>query len=60
MNEKDLRQVFAIQILNGMLARIPAEEIEPSNVWYLADAMVEAMNPVGGLPAIKRRKKGES
>ena len=61
MNEKDLREAFAIQILNGMLARIPAEEIEPANVWYLADAMVESRDvKPAGLPPIKRRRKSES
>jgi hypothetical protein len=61
MNEKDLRDVFAMFILNGMLSRLPSEEIEPSNIWYLADAMIESRDakPIG-LPPIKRRKKSES
>jgi hypothetical protein len=62
MNEKDLRDVFAMLILNGMLSRIPPEEIDPDNVWYLADAMVETREPksVSGLPPIKRRRKSEA
>jgi hypothetical protein len=61
MNEKDLRDVLAMFILNGMLSRLPSEEIEPSNIWYLADAMIESRDakPIG-LPPIKRRKKSES
>jgi hypothetical protein len=61
MNDKDLRDVLAIMILNGMLSRLPSEEIDPANVWYLADAMIESRDakPIG-LPPIKRRKKSES
>jgi hypothetical protein len=61
MNEQDLRDCFAMLILNGLLSRLPSEEIEPSNIWYLADAMVEARDSKpAGLPPIKRRRKSEA
>lgn len=62
MNEKDLRDAFAMLIINGMLSRLDPAEIDPANVWYLADCMIETREPKSaiGLPPIKRRKKSEA
>jgi hypothetical protein len=55
MNEKDLRDCFAMFIVNGLISRSSAFDME--EVWQMADAMLEARKPqeTVGLPAIKKR-----
>jgi hypothetical protein len=57
MNEKDLRDCFAMFIVNGLISRSSAFDME--EVWQMADAMLEARKPqeTVGLPAIKKRVK---
>jgi len=57
MNDEDMRVVFAMFIINGMMGRFDPKEIDPENGWYLADEMVAAGKPKAGLPAIEKRKK---
>jgi hypothetical protein len=55
MNEQDLRDCFAMFIVNGLISRSSAFDME--EVWQMADAMLEARKPqeTVGLPAIKKR-----
>jgi len=57
MNEQDLRDCFAMFIVNGLLSR--ASVFDMKEVWEMADAMVEARDSklTVGLPAIKKRVK---
>jgi len=59
MNDKDLRDCFAMFAMLGLISR--ASVWEPEEVWEIADAVIEARNsqPEVGLPAIKRRKKSD-
>jgi hypothetical protein len=59
MESDELRSAFAMMILNGMLSRLDPKDIDPEEVWQLADKMIEAkeQKPTVGLPPIKRRKK---
>ena len=55
MNEKDLRDCFAMFIVNGLISRSSAFDME--EVWQMAEPMLEARKPqeTVGLPAIKKR-----
>jgi hypothetical protein len=55
MNEQDLRDCFAMFIVNGLISRSSAFDMD--EVWQMADAMLEARKPqeTVGLPAIKKR-----
>jgi hypothetical protein len=55
MNDQDLRDCFAMFIVNGLISR--ASEFDMKEVWEMADAMLEARKPeeTVGLPAIKKR-----
>ena len=57
MNEQDLRDCFAMFIVNGLISR--ASVFDMKEVWEIADAMLEARDPkpTVGLPPIKRRTK---
>jgi hypothetical protein len=60
MNEKDLRDAFAMFIVNGLISR--ASVFDMKEVWEMADAMLEARNEepeqeVGIVAAKTRRKK---
>ena len=60
MNEKDLRDAFAMFALAGAVMR--GEMFEPKELWRLADMMLEARNEepveeVGIVAAKTRRKK---
>ena len=59
MESDELRSAFAMMILNGMLSRLDPKDVDPENVWHLADKMIESkeQKPTAGLPPIKRRKK---
>jgi len=60
MNEQDLRDCFAMFIVNGLLSR--ASVFDAKEVWEIADAMLEARKPKEetGIVAVKRgRKKNE-
>jgi hypothetical protein len=62
MNDKDLRDCFAMFALNGILACNYQIDEEPAILAYkYADDMLEARKPKEeiGLPAIKRRKKSD-
>jgi len=63
MSEQDQEHtkiLFAIMITNGLLSRLDPKEIDPVDIWELADALMEAKNHVSaGLPPIKRRRKHE-
>jgi len=55
MNDQDLRDCFAMFIVNGLISRSSAFDMD--EVWQMADAMLEARKPqeTVGLPAIKKR-----
>jgi hypothetical protein len=54
MNEQDLRDCFAMFIVNGLISR--ASVFDMKEVWEMADAMLEARKPTEeGIVAIKRR-----
>ena len=55
MNEQDLRDCFAMFIVNGLISR--ASVFDMKEVWEMADEMLEARKPeeTVGLPAIKKR-----
>jgi hypothetical protein len=57
MNEQDLRDCFAMFIVNGLISR--ASVFDMKEVWDMADEMLEAREPqeTVGLPAIKKRAK---
>jgi hypothetical protein len=59
MESDELRSAFAMMILNGMLSRLDPKDVDPENVWQLAEKMIEAkeQKTTAGLPPIKRRKK---
>ena len=60
MNENDLRDCFAMFIVNGLISR--ASVFDMREVWEMADAMLEARKPKEetGIVAVKRgRKKNE-
>jgi len=56
MNEQDLRDCFAMFILNGLISRDGVFEMK--DVWDMADAMLEARNKDDddGIATIKKRK----
>lgn len=58
MNEKDLRDCFAMFIVNGLISR--ASVFDMKEVWEMADAMLEARNKEPeaevGIVAVKKRK----
>lgn len=65
MNENDLRDCFAMFIVNGLISR--ASVFDMKEVWEMADAMLEARKPKEeiGIVAVKRspttrRSKNES
>ena len=57
MNEQDLRDCFAMFIVNGLISR--ASVFDMKEVWDMADEMLEAREPqeTVGLPAIKKRTR---
>ena len=57
MNENDLRDCFAMFIVNGLISR--ASVFDMREVWDMADAMLEARNPKEkiGITAVKRGRK---
>jgi hypothetical protein len=60
MNEKDLRDCFAMFIVCGMVMKY--NEVDPNTIWKMADEMLEARNAepeqeVGIVAAKPRRKK---
>jgi hypothetical protein len=54
MNEQDLRDCFAMFIVNGLISR--ASVFDMKEVWEMADAMLEARKPKdeAGIIAVKR------
>ena len=56
MNEQDLRDCFAMFIVNGLISR--ASVFDMNEVWEMADAMLEARSANGsiGLPPVRARK----
>jgi hypothetical protein len=59
MNEQDLRDCFAMFIVNGLISRASAFDMK--EVWEMADAMLEARSGNGsvGLPPVRARKTKE-
>lgn len=60
MNEQDLRDVFAMFIVNGIIINEGVlDDRMPNRAYLLADMMLEARKPKEtiGLPAIKRKTK---
>jgi len=57
MNEQDLRDCFAMFIVNGLISR--ASVFDMREVWDMADAMLEARKPKEevGITAVKRGRK---
>jgi hypothetical protein len=59
MNDQDLRDCFAMFIVNGLLSR--ASVFDMKEVWEMADAMLEARdnkNPIG-LPPMRRKTRAK-
>ena len=58
MNEKDLRDCFALFITCGMIMKY--NDVDPEIIWKMADDMIEARNKQseddGGITTIKKRK----
>jgi hypothetical protein len=56
MNDEDLRNCFAMFIVNGLISRASAFDMK--EVWEMADAMIEARKPMDvGIKAVKRTRK---
>jgi hypothetical protein len=56
MNDNDLRDCFAMFIVNGLISRASAFDMK--EVWEMADAMIEARKPMDvGIKAVKRTRK---
>jgi hypothetical protein len=59
MNETDLRDCFAMFIVNGLISR--ASVFDMKEVWEMADAMLEARNKDNneelGIAAVKPKRK---
>ena len=55
MNDNDLRDAFAMFIVNGLISR--ASVFDMKEVWEMADSMLEARKPEPeeGIVAIKKR-----
>ena len=62
MTEQDheyARMCFAMMITNGLLARLNLDELNPVEIWHMADVILEAQDtPRTGLPAIKTKRRG--
>jgi hypothetical protein len=56
MNENDLRDCFAMFIVNGLISR--ASVFDMKEVWEMADAMLEARNKEEelGIAAVKTKR----
>ena len=57
MNEKDLRDCFAMFAMNGLISRGSVWDFKEA--WEIADGMLEARNKTeddGGITTIKKRK----
>jgi hypothetical protein len=58
MNEKDLRDCFAMFAMLGLIMRDKVCDAEEA--WFVADKMIEARNKIpeddGGITTIKKRK----
>lgn len=61
MNEQDLRDVFAMFAMNGLLAQGFHDYSIAQTAYKMADEMLEARKPQEtiGLPAIKRKAKAK-
>ncbi len=59
MNDQDLRDCFAMFIVNGLLSRAGVFDME--EVWKMADAMLEARDNKStvGLPPIRRKTRSK-
>jgi hypothetical protein len=59
MNDQDLRDCFAMFIVNGLLSRASAFDMK--EVWEMADAMLEARDSKStvGLPPIRRKTRAK-
>ena len=56
MNDQDLRDCFAMFIVNGLISR--ASVFDMKEVWEMADAMIEARKPMEvGIKTVKRTRK---
>ena len=60
MNDQDLRDCFAMFILNGLVSRASSFEME--EVWQMADRMLQARNwkeepKEVGIKTVKRTRK---
>jgi hypothetical protein len=58
MTEEELRLVFAMFIVNGLLSRRDPQDIDPDEIWLLTDGLLERRKKeITGLPPIKRKRK---
>ena len=59
MNDQDLRDCFAMFIVNGLLSRDSVFDME--EVWKMADAMLEARDNKStiGLPPMRRKTRAK-
>jgi len=55
MNEQDLRDCFAMFAMLGFMSRGSVWEVKEA--WDIADAMLEARTPKGGIMSIKKQRK---
>jgi hypothetical protein len=59
MNEKDLRDCFAMFLSVGMLMKY--KELDPKMIWDMADAMIETRNKDDGeelgIAAVKPKRR---
>jgi hypothetical protein len=56
MNDQDLRDCFAMFIVNGLISR--ASVFDMKEVWEMADAMIEARKSREvGIKAVKKQRK---
>jgi len=59
MNDQDLRDCFAMFIVNGLISR--ASVFDKNEVWEMADAMLEARkHKEVGIKTVKRTRKTDN
>jgi hypothetical protein len=59
MNDQDLRDCFAMFIVNGLISR--ASVFDMNEVWEMADAMLEARkHKEVGIKTVKRTRKTDN
>jgi hypothetical protein len=60
MNDKDLRQAFALVLTMGLAGDLISDNLNPRIVWNLADMLVESQNNKEeelGIAAVKTKRQ---